>query len=122
MGGKGNVETVWQTLREVLARRHIDAHVAWPWVFPAPDSFRAVLEARGFRVTAVELIGRPTPLPGDIEDWLETFWEGFLALVPATDRPALVTEVRDALAPKLRGHDGRWTVDYVRLRFAAIKP
>jgi trans-aconitate methyltransferase len=122
MGGKGNVETVWQALREVLARRHIDAHAAWPWVFPAPDSFRAVLEERGFRVTTVELIGRPTPLPGGIEGWLETFWEGFLALVPATDRTALVAELRGALAPKLRAPDGRWIVDYVRLRFAAIKP
>jgi SAM-dependent methyltransferase len=31
-------------------------------------------------------------------------------------------EVRDALEPKLRDASGSWIADYVRLRFAAIKP
>ncbi|MGH6994125.1 MAG: hypothetical protein ACREES_00395, partial [Stellaceae bacterium] len=54
-------------------------------------------------------------------DWLETFAETFLALVPQADRPALKADVEDLARPHLF-HDGTWIVDYVRLRFAAVKP
>lgn len=43
-------------------------------------------------------------------------------MVPVGERSAFVDEVRDALRPDLRGADGRWTADYVRLRFFAVKP
>jgi uncharacterized membrane protein YgdD (TMEM256/DUF423 family) len=34
----------------------------------------------------IALIPRPTPLPGDITDWLETFAQAFLGAVPPADR------------------------------------
>jgi len=89
-------------------------------VFPQPDDFRRLLAETGFDVRYVELIDRPTPLPGDVGDWLHTFAETFLNLLPAADRPAFIDEVRAALKPALLGSDGTWTVDYVRLRFAAV--
>jgi trans-aconitate methyltransferase len=121
-GGSGNVGAVSHALCEALAKRNIDAQAHYPWVFPSPHDFRSMLEARGFRVTALELIPRATPLPGEIDDWLEIFAGSFLALISAADRPAFVAEVRDALVPRLRTPDGGWFVDYVRLRFAAFKP
>ena len=121
-GGTGNVAAVSGALRDALTKRDIDAEANYPWVFPSPEDFRSMLETRGFRVATLELIPRPTRLPGAIDGWLETFAGSFLSLLSAADRPAFVAEVRDALAPKLRAPDGRWTVDYVRLRFAAIKP
>jgi trans-aconitate methyltransferase len=121
-GGSGNVAAVSHALCDALAKRNIDAEVHYPWVFPSLDDFRSMLEARGFRVTTLELMPRPTPLPGAIDDWLEIFAGSFLALISAADRPAFVAEVRDALVPRLRTPDGGWFVDYVRLRFAALKP
>jgi trans-aconitate methyltransferase len=50
------------------------------------------------------------------------------ALVAALDRrgldgrSALLNEVAAALRPTLCDAEGRWTADYVRLRFAAVKP
>jgi hypothetical protein len=73
-------------------------------------------------VATVDLIPRPTPLPGAIDAWLEIFADSFLALMAAAERPTFVAEVRDAVAPRLRTPDGGWVVDYVRLRFAAFKP
>ena len=55
-------------------------------------------------------------------DWLDTFAETFLKLVPAEARADLVAEVSEALRPTHCDAEGRWTADYVRLRFAARKP
>ena len=69
----------------------------------------------------IALIPRPTPLPGDIGGWLETFAESFTSRVPVTDRPGFLEEVREAMRPSLCDADGAWTADYIRLRFAAKK-
>jgi hypothetical protein len=61
-------------------------------------------------------------LPTAIEGWLATFGGPFLARVAETERLRLVAEVAGDLAPKLRSADGVWRADYVRLRFAAIRP
>jgi len=42
--------------------------------------------------------------------------------VPTAERPAFLAEVREELRPQLCDPDGRWTADYVRLRFKARKP
>jgi len=122
LGAGANVASIRAAVHAALARRGIDPWPVDPWYFPTESEYRAKLEARGFAVERMELFARPTPLPGDIEGWLETFAENFLDAVPAAERDAVVAEVRDALAPQLRGADGRWTADYVRLRFAARKP
>jgi hypothetical protein len=67
------------------------------------------------------LIPRPTPLPGDVTAWLETFAESFTAPLPAADRHAFLAEVQEALRPKLCDAEGKWTADYIRLRFSATK-
>jgi len=120
-GGFGNVATVVDGLEQALARRAIAIADIWPWYFPAPEDYRSRLEAAGFTVDKIFLFERPTPIPGDIEGWLDTFCESFLEPVPEAERPAFIDEVRDLLAPALRGPDGQWTVDYVRLRFSAVK-
>ena len=68
------------------------------------------------------LIPRPTPLPGPLTDWLETFAAGIAPELSVAERRALYAEVAAALAPALRDADGAWRLDYVRLRFAARKP
>ena len=54
-------------------------------------------------------------------DWLETFAESFLKRVPAAEEPQLLAEVSESLRPELCDAEGRWSADYVRLRFAAKK-
>ena len=73
-------------------------------------------------VSYISLFPRPTPLPGDVTSWLESFAEDFLSALPAAERPAYIEAVREALRPKLCDANGNWTADYVRLRFAAQKP
>ncbi len=122
MGGAGNVKQIKAALTAALARRGLDGAAADPWYFPTPDDYTGRLTARGFRVEQIALIDRPTPLPGRLGDWLETLAEPFLLQVPARERPHLIAEVEAALAETLCDRDGRWFVDYVRLRFRALKP
>ena len=117
LGGHGCVARIVGALRAALAAQGVDPEPIRQWYFPTDEEYRKRLEAGGFNVRSIALFPRPTPLPGDIADWLETFAQAFLAAAP--DRAALLDAVRTALAPALRAADGRWTADYVRLRFAA---
>jgi SAM-dependent methyltransferase len=121
-GGHGCVATIVAALEAALRVRGHDPRTANPWYFPTAESYRARLEARGFHVRSIALILRPTPLPGDITAWLETFAESFTAVLPKEERPAYLAEVQAALEPALRRADGSWFADYIRLRFAATKP
>lgn len=121
-GGAGCVARVRAALHAALARRGLDGAAIDPWYFPGDAEYRVRLEAGGFRVESIALIQRPTPLPGDLSGWLETFAGVFSAAVPPEERVAFLAEVRERLSPALCDADGRWTVDYVRLRFAAHAP
>ena len=119
MGGHLNVAAICVALTTAMARRGIDGLAAIPWYFPSPAEYCERLECGGFAVDRIELIPRPTPLPTGMAPWLETFCETFFRLVPAADRASLRDEVVETLRPFLCDSAGRWTADYVRLRFAA---
>lgn len=121
-GGGDNVGAIRRALIDALNRRGLDGAAADPWFFPTAEQYRGLLEARGFRVESVALFERPTPLPGELAGWLETFAESFFKQVAPEARNALLQEVVEALRPTLCDAEGRWTADYVRLRFAASKP
>ena len=122
LGGHGCVQTIKSALEAALRRRGVDPATANPWYFPTAEDYTVRLTAHGFTVRSMVLFPRPTPLPGDVVAWLETFGESFTSPLPPAERPAFLAEVRDALRPRLEGADGRWTADYVRLRFAAALP
>lgn len=119
-GGHGNVAAIVRALDAALAARGLAA--ASPWFFPRPDEYRSLLEAGGFEVTSVELIARPTLLPGDVGGWLETFAQSYTALLPVSERPGFIAELVQALRGVLCDAKGDWYADYVRLRFFATKP
>jgi len=121
-GGYGCVAKIEAALVAALTRRGVDGHAANPWYFPTTEDYGARLRRHGFRVRFIALIPRPTPLPGDITDWLATFAEPFTNPLPQGERPAFLAEVREALRSDLCDSAGNWTADYVRLRFAADKP
>lgn len=118
-GGKGNVQTIREALHTSLRKRSIDPWQVDPWYYPAPEDYAELLKTFGFYVDCIELIPRPTKLPGDIVQWLELFAQPFTKSVADADKQGFVHEVRDALECQLRQSDGCWYVDYVRLRFKA---
>jgi SAM-dependent methyltransferase len=117
-GGQGNVAAIVTAMLAVAERFGIDRRLATPWYFPSADAYSLLLRHHGFAVERVALIPRPTPLPGEMADWLLTFREPFFAAAGDRKDEALASVVR-LLAPSLRDGEGRWTADYVRLRVAA---
>jgi trans-aconitate methyltransferase len=120
-GGYGCVDKIRTALVQALDRRGIDGESRVPWYFPTPGDYATRLERAGFRVDSIALIPRPTPLPGDVIGFLETFGHSFLQGLSGDARTEYVEEVRTVLEPQLRNSDGIWIADYVRLRFAATK-
>jgi len=123
MGGHGNIASIRTALQAVLAPYGIDAEAAAASFFPSPASYQLLLEQAGFTVQSIDLIPRPTPLPGGedgMEIWLNTFRNGVLDLLPPDDRAAALAATVALLRPILSDSTGNWTADYVRLRFHAI--
>jgi trans-aconitate methyltransferase len=120
-GGHGCVQKIRTALVQALDRRGMDGEARVPWYFPTPEDYATRLERAGFRVESIALIPRPTPLPGDIVGWLETFAQSFLDGLPRDARAEYLQEVRAVLEPQLREPGGTWVADYVRLRFSATR-
>ena len=121
-GGHGCVETIKHALIDALRPRGIDGDALNPWYFPTVEDYSARLTRRGFAVRYIALIPRPTPLPTEIDGWLETFAQSFMAPLANSARADFIDEVREALRPELCDGGGNWVADYVRIRFAADKP
>jgi len=121
-GGQGNVSQVCAALGAAFSIRDLELDETCGWYFPSPAEYSAVLEKHGFQVQRAELIPRPTPTPGDAVEWLANFGDHILAGAPETERQSILQEVNAALEPSLRGDDGIWRIDYVRIRFAAVLP
>lgn len=119
-GGAGNVASIAGALEAALTRRGL--HAENPWYFPTVAAYRRLLERHGFVVDHIGSFARPTPLPGNVGGWLDVFGDSWLHVAPAAERPAIIAEVVATLRPRLCDSDGRWTADYVRLRFAAHRP
>jgi trans-aconitate methyltransferase len=121
-GGYGCVDIFRRALIASLRARGHDGEAADPWYFPTVEDYSAKLVTAGFEISYVALIPRPTPLPGDILGWLETFAPPFTRVLRPAERSAYQADVRAQLRPRLCDSEGKWTADYVRLRFSATKP
>jgi trans-aconitate methyltransferase len=119
-GGAGNIRAFLAATEAVLVRRGL--RFVQPWYFPTAEAFADALTRAGFHVERTSLFARPTPLPAGIVGWIEVFGGPLLAAVPSAERHALMREIEEASTSPLRGEDGSWTMDYVRLRFAATLP
>ncbi len=120
-GGKGNVATIRSALHAGLRRHAIDPTPIDPWYYPSPQEYSALLSKAEFIVNYIDLIPRPTRLPGDILDWFEVFAQPFTQALAESKRESFLKEVRNELATCLRDGDGKWTADYVRVRFKATR-
>jgi SAM-dependent methyltransferase len=123
LGGHGCVSTIAVALMVALERRGVPDAASWiPWYFPTVDEYETRLRRAGFVPQNVQLIPRPTPLPTGMRGWLETFANPFCVALAPNERDDFLDEVTALLKPVLCDSQGRWTADYIRLRFAAIKP
>ena len=122
LGGAGCVAAIRSALHESLSRRGVDAAALDPWFFPTREQYQDLLVGGGFVVESLDLFPRPTPLPGDVAGWLETFAQPFLAGLESGERSAVIQEARETLRPQLYDSERGWVADYVRLRFSARKP
>ena len=118
-GGKGNVETIRAALHTALRKRGIDPWSVDPWYYPSAEEYSELLTQFGFTPGYIDLIPRPTKLPGDIRGWLDVFAQPFTNALTSTEKSNFLNEVRNRLDTALRKPDGSWYADYVRLRFKA---
>lgn len=122
MGGHGCVAAIVVALSATLENRGIkNARPINPWYFPTPDDYGTRLGQSGFEVQYISLIPRPTPLPTGMRGWLETFAIPFIRVLPEPDRGSFLDEVTERLRPALCDEQERWTADYMRLRFLAVR-
>jgi SAM-dependent methyltransferase len=116
-GGHGNVAAVSTALQAVGLRHGVQLRM--PWQYPSPADFSRRLVAAGFTPVSVQLIPRPTPLASGMAAWLRTFAGPIFEQLPTGVREAALDETVDLLRWSLCDEQGRWTADYVRLRFVA---
>ncbi len=119
-GGHGNVAAIITAMRAVARRRGGEERMAGPWFFPTSEEYAALLESVGFRVKRIALLPRPTPLRSGLGSWLRIFRPAFFEQF-GEDAALALAEVEELLRPVLCDTRGNWTVDYVRLRFEAVK-
>jgi trans-aconitate methyltransferase len=122
MGGQGNIDALRAALSAALHDfGRGDVLQRDPWYFPGIGEYSSLLDSGGFRTVYAALFSRPTPLdegPDALAAWLAVFARDFLAQLSAEERERVVERCADHARPTLF-HDGRWVVDYVRLRVVA---
>jgi trans-aconitate methyltransferase len=118
-GGKRNVQRLLDAARTALeARGHAFRN---PWYFPSIGEYSTLLERQGFEVRTAWHFDRLTLLDDgedSMGDWIEMFGFAVLAPAPKPEWPAIIREMENSLRPQLY-RDGRWQLDYVRLRITA---
>jgi SAM-dependent methyltransferase len=106
----------------VLKRRGINWKNVNPWYYPTAEEYRVVLEGAGFEVEHIELAPLPVRLGTGMGAFLETFCENFFRPLESEDREKAKAEMIELIRPALCDREGNWTMDFVRLRFAARRP
>ena len=119
-GGYENIKSLTDSMQIVFDKYPEYGGFENPWYFPQEAEYKRVLEESGFRVEYIETLTRPTPID-DITNWLSVFANGIMSKIPQDKKESFKSEVRELLKPKLYTQKDGWVVDYVRLRFKAVK-
>ncbi|WP_276166965.1 methyltransferase domain-containing protein [Zobellia alginiliquefaciens] len=123
-GGKNNIQTISDALRESLSKRGYEKQAKTTlWYFPSIGEYASKLEAAGFEVVFAQSYDRPTELVDShtgIVDWIMMFGSSFFDGVNNEDIAEISKEVQDKVKPELY-RDGKWYADYKRIRVVARK-
>jgi trans-aconitate methyltransferase len=120
-GGKRNVTRLLQGVTAAAAESGFKPRN--PWYFPSLGEYASLLERNGFEVGYGMHFDRFTPLEegeSSLAEWLDMFGTPLLADAPAAERRSIVQRVEELVRDDLH-RDGRWHVDYVRLRVVAVR-
>jgi len=121
MGAKGNIRHMLAALESVLRDGGFTPRN--PWYFPSAAEYAGLLEKHGFEIAGLWTFDRPSELEHPekgLREWLEMFAGAWFEGVPAAARNGLVFEIEARLKPVLFT-EGRWWMDYRRLRVVARK-
>ena len=123
-GGKGNVQTIVDELRNALSTRgYLEQSNLDIWYFPSIGEYSTELEFAGFRVLHAEHYDRPTELADEhsgIKDWISMFAASFFIGIEENHVEEIKNEVQDNVKEQCL-IDGKWFADYKRIRIVAIK-
>lgn len=123
-GGKGNVQTIVNQLRQSLAKRGYEENAQLElWYFPSIGAYTTLLEKHRFRVTLAQHYDRPTELADSksgVIDWLEMFGNVFFKDVGPADKEEIKQEVQEMIKDTCFSN-GKWYADYKRIRVVATK-
>jgi len=120
-GGQGNIKALIETMQTIFAQHPEFGEFKHPWFFPSASEYQQALEARGFQVSYIELIPRPTPLKTGVREWLKIFARQITEGLKEEQKETFYQEAERLLKPVLYREEEGWVADYVRLRFAAFK-
>jgi trans-aconitate methyltransferase len=122
-GGKDNVKNVISSIRKILIANGFSNNTKYiDWYFPSIAEYASILEKSGFRVTYAIHFDRDTYMNEgvDIISWLEMFAKRIFDGINEDKKSGLIEQIRNDLIPTNQ-KDGKWFVDYKRLRIAAVK-
>jgi trans-aconitate methyltransferase len=122
-GGKGNIAGLMAAVERAWPKTGPARPMPYPWYYPSLAEYASLLENHGLEVTYGLLFDRPTPLEDGergLRHWLEMFGSAITETLPKDMKEKLWEKVqREARTSLFR--DGRWVLDYRRLRVAARK-
>ncbi|HEX9135975.1 MAG TPA: methyltransferase domain-containing protein, partial [Nitrospirota bacterium] len=121
-GGKGNLRKLIDGFyRATEALGHSHTKDPLPWYFPTIGEYAALLEEAGFDIESMVLFDRPTPLEdgeAGLRTWITMFGGQFYSSLSVENQERLIQKIEDLLRPEIF-QEGRWVVDYRRLRVKA---
>lgn len=117
-GGFGCAEQVHSALEKIFSERGF----VYPrtFYFPTVGEYAPLLEAAGLQVKYAVLFDRPTLQKQGLEGWIRMFDMAAFAGIKEETAASMIHEAEERLEPILC-QDGRWYVDYVRIRFRCEK-
>ena len=119
-GGKGCGEAVHSTLEKCFQKRGL----SYPRIFyfPSIGEYAPILEKYNLQVRYAVLFDRPTVQSTEdgLVDWINMFVKTPFEGMDAGTKSQILDETRELLQDRLYV-DGKWVIDYVRIRMKAVK-
>jgi trans-aconitate methyltransferase len=122
-GGRGNIAGLVAAVERAWSKVGMKEPPPHPWYYPSLAEYAGLLEKHGLEVSYGLLFDRPTPLEDGergLRNWLEMFGGALLENLPEEQRKSLLEEIQRGARASLYT-DGRWVLDYRRLRVSARK-
>ena len=119
-GAEGNIKHLLTAMQTVFTHHPEFGAFQNPWYFPSVETYKELVQKAGFKVISMESIVRPTKID-DISNWLDIFANGIVKHLSSEQQTIFKEEVKEILKPLLYSEKDGWVVDYVRLRFKAVK-